>query len=150
MTIEGRILFIPPYLRHTNISWSKAFFASSITFQWRNYGTWVMRERGERKERERRDETFKWITFLNCPIICIHLFGWKLISYYCYLGCRMNNWKKELASTCESILPSTSRYKYDIKCKTETLKSPWRFEIHKYNWCVLLILWFLKHTLLVW
>lgn len=53
-----RKVFFHSYLRHTNISWSKAFFASSrslqengasITFQWRNYGTWVMRERGERE-----------------------------------------------------------------------------------------------------
>lgn len=38
----------------------------------------------------------------------------------------------------------------DFKCKTEELRFSWRCLMHNYNCSVLLVFWFLEHTLLVW
>lgn len=43
-----------------------------------------------------------------------------------------------------------SHYKNDFKCKTEAFRLSWRCLIHNYNCSVLLVFWFLEHTLLVW
>lgn len=43
-----------------------------------------------------------------------------------------------------------SHYKNDFKCKTEELRFSWRCLMHNYNCSVLLVFWFLEHTLLVW
>lgn len=43
-----------------------------------------------------------------------------------------------------------SHYKNDFKCKTEEFRFSWRCLMHNYNCSVLLVFWFLEHTLLVW
>lgn len=43
-----------------------------------------------------------------------------------------------------------SHYKNDFKCKTEEFRLSLRCLMHNYNCSVLLVFWFLEHTLLVW